>query len=706
VYEPAAITASCCRLHLLGAFRIQCDGHPVPLRRRKVESLFAYLALHQEEHAREKLAALFWAEFPDAQARHSLSNAITVLRRQIGDRLLLADRETVQMNPAFSLWVDAVEFQGRVKSGGQGANWAAEAQAGIDLYQDDLLPDFYDEWIAPVRERLRSLYHETLLRLIELARMQGEYGHAIELAKRMLTGDSASEPAHQHLMFCYAMTGNRAAALQQYKECERILREELAAEPAAETRALHEWIKQASTERSRAEGRITNLPTPLTSFVGREQEIAHLKALLSNTRLLTVTGAGGSGKTRLAIQVAKELIQNFQEGVWWVDLAPLIDPSHVPQAMAQVLGVRESPYTTLSETLLNFLRPKELLLVLDNCEHLVTRCAELAAEILSNCPKVQIMATSREALRIDGETVWQVPTLSLPPLRLPPGDALTVYEAIRLFVERAVAVNGKFSLNAENAPAVAEICRRLDGIPLAIELAAARIKVLAPERIAARLDNRFDLLTVGSRVALPRHQTLRLTFDWSHELLTEAERVLFRRLSVFVGGFNLEAAEEVCADEKIEAPRVLELVSHLVDKSLITAEPQQGERRFRLLETGREYAREKLGESGEAGRLRKRHFNFFLRLAEEAEPKLTSAERLSWLERLESEHDNLRAALEWSQDQAGRREAMLRLAGSLYWFWHFGGHVAEGRRGLERVLARSPGNLLEGASRAKCRNRA
>src|ERR671916_121532 len=375
-----------------------------------------------------------------------------------------------------------------------------------------------------------------------------------------------------------------------------------------------------------------NLPSELSSFVGREEELAEVKRLLENGRLLTLTGSGGCGKTRLALAVARELVEGFEDGVWLVELASLADPSLVPQVVAFTLGVREQPGRSLTETLSDYLSSKKMLLVLDNCEHLIEACATLAEALLRSCPELRVMATSREALGITGEVAWHVPSLSLPDVRrLPDIESLPRYESARLFVERAAAVKQTFTLTDQNAVAVAQVCYRLDGIPLAIELAAARAKVLSVEQIADRLNDPFGLLSAGGRTAMPRHRTLHATMDWSHELLPDEERALFRRLSVFAGGFSLEAAESVCAGEELERDEVLELLSHLVDKSLVVAREVSGEARYRLLETVRQYAREKLSESDEAELLRERHAGFYLALAEEAEPELKGERQIAWV---------------------------------------------------------------------------
>jgi predicted ATPase/DNA-binding CsgD family transcriptional regulator len=433
-----------------------------------------------------------------------------------------------------------------------------------------------------------------------------------------------------------------------------------------------------------------NLPLELSSFVGREKELAEVERLLEDNRLLTLTGSGGCGKTRLALAAARELVERFEDGAWMVELAALADPSLVPQAVASTLGIREQPGRSPTETVADYLRTKNVLLVLDNCEHLVESCAGLAEALLRACPELRILATSREALGITGEVAWPVPSLSLPDLRrLPDIQDLSRYESTRLYVERAVAVNPTFALTERNAAAVAQVCYRLDGIPLAIELAAARAKVLPVDQIADRLDESFQLLAAGGRMAMPRHRTLRATMDWSHELLADEERTLFRRLSVFAGGFTLGAAESVCAGEGLERNEVLDLLSHLVDKSLVIMWEDRDGARYRLLETVRQYGMERLDESDDGTEIGRRHAGFFVRHAEETEGKLSGPDQARWLTRLQTEHDNLRAALSWSLGEKGDVGYGVRLAAALWPFWFARGYVSEGRRWLERAVSMS-----------------
>ena len=447
-----------------------------------------------------------------------------------------------------------------------------------------------------------------------------------------------------------------------------------------------------------------NLPMHLTSFIGREHEIAEVKRLLSEARLLTLTGWGGAGKTRLALHVAADVLEGFKDGVWLVELAPLSDPDLVAHAVASAVKVREQPGRPILATLCDFLKDKYLLLVLDNCEHLLVACARLADALLRACPNLRILATSREPLGIAGETSWPVPPLSLPdPKHLPSLEGLSAYEAVRLFIERAVAVLPTFTVTNENAPWIAQVCQRLDGIPLAVELAAVRVKALSVQQIAARLDDRFRLLTGGNRTGLPHHQTLRAAIDWSHDLLSDPERAVLRRLAVFSGGLTLEAAEAVCGGDGTDTSEVLDLLMHLVDKSLVVAEEQGGKARYRMLETVQQYARDRLRESGEAEAVRRRHRDWYLELAEQAEPGLVGGEQAAWLDRLELEHANLRAALMCCVESGGTEEA-LRLVGALWRFWAVRGYFEEGRGWLEAALKGS--SDVSAGFRAKALNAA
>lgn len=436
-----------------------------------------------------------------------------------------------------------------------------------------------------------------------------------------------------------------------------------------------------------------NLPAPRSSFVGREREIEEVERELATTRLLTLTGVGGSGKTRLALEVARDLLEAYPEGAWLVALAPLSEGPLVPKAVAEALGVPERPQEPLTDTLAEVLADSQLLLVVDNCEHLLGASARLVDALLDSCPRLRILATSREALGVEGEIRWLVPPLWVPEPQqgTPTSEKLEAYESVRLFVERAKGRDPSFSLSSQNALAVGEICRMLEGIPLAIELAAARVGTLSVEQISHRLTDSLKLLTGGGRTQLPRQQTLKGTLDWSIELLSEDEKKLFGRLSVFAGGWTLEASEAVGSGEGVEKREVLDLLSGLVEKSLVVARGNdEGGVRYRLLEPVRQYALERLGESGETEAAKRAHARYFLALTEEAEPELLGPREAEWYERLEEEHDNIRAALSWSFEGANP-ELGLRLAGAIWWFWQRHGHLSEGLRWLDEGLARGAG---------------
>ena len=454
----------------------------------------------------------------------------------------------------------------------------------------------------------------------------------------------------------------------------------------------HSHAPEADAPQPIAEAKSTphNLPIQLTSFIGREKGIIEIKRLLTKSegsvRLLTLTGHGGCGKTRLALQSASGLLADFRDGVWLIELAPLTDPTLVPQTVATTLGLKEEPGRPLLDTLTNHLSNKRILLVLDNCEHLVQASAQLAEALLQACPNLYLLATSREMLGVAGECALVVPSLSMPDPRASPSvEILSRYEAVRLFAERAATVRSGFTLTDENSTAIAQICQRLDGIPLALELAAARLRMLPVEQIAARLDDAFRLLTGGSRTALPRHQTLQALIDWSYELLTEAEQVVFRRLAVFAGGWTLEAAEAVCIGEGIKTDEVFDVLAHLLDKSLVLAKEHSKTARYRMLEIIRHYALAKLVGSSEANAMRQRHATYYLLALVEAEGS-NYARTKAWLDHMEQEHDNLRAALAWSQSAQGSAELGLRLASMMVWFWG-NGYWSEGRGWLDSALA-------------------
>jgi predicted ATPase/DNA-binding SARP family transcriptional activator len=687
-------------IHLLGDFHLVYADAPVShIDSPRVQALLAYLVLHRAApQLRQRLAFGLWPESSEAQARTNLRQLAHSLKQALpdADSFVRSDPKTLQWRSDTPFRLDVADFDAALRQAS-----AAEQHGDVHglrvaleranaIYQGDLLPSCYDDWILPERERLRQAATGALERLALLLESQEESRAALAYALRLLRHDPLREETYRGLLRLYAACGDRAGVRRVYQTCVAVLERELGVEPSAATREAYERsVRLDAPTRplpSSPPPMHTNLPVQLTSFVGREAELTEVVHLLQTTRLLTLTGPGGTGKTRLALEAATKVVDIYPQGVWLVELAPLADPTLVTQTIATTLGVREQPGRPLLDALLDFLRAKTVLLLLDNCEHLIETCAQLAENLLHVAPALTVVASSREPFVIAGETAYRVPPLTLPDGHAASLNTLAQNDCVRLFVERAVAVYPPFRLTAKNAPVVAQIGRRLDGIPLAIELAAARAKVFAPEQIAARLDDRFRLLTGGSRTAMPRHQTLLALIEWSHQLLTVPEQVLLRRLAVFAGGFSLEAAQAVGGEGVGED--VLETLAHLAEKSLVEVEdPAEAvEGRFRLLETIRQYAREKLMEAGEAEQVRDRHLAYFLHFAEEVEPKLRGVEQLTWLERVEREHDNLRAALAWALE-GDQSDLALQLVGALEYFWQLRGYLSESQKWLEDALA-------------------
>ena len=705
------------KLSLFGPLTITLDGEPFDgVRLRPTLALCSYLACQPGRHRREHLMALLWPDWPQVSAQQNLRQNLYVLRQALpeinshnGDHvpLVLADRDTVQLNPAAVVEVDVLRFTGLLENPQPTPLQLAEAVA---LYHGDFLADFYlsgsepfEEWAEARRADLRRMMLEALDSLTVGAIERNVYGEAMAYARRQLEIDNLREIAHRQLMLALARSGQRASALSHYEACRRLLRDELGVEPSAETRALAERIvadeeggSALAVELVKSSAPRHNLPLQLSSFIGRERELVEVQRLIETSRLVTLTGAGGSGKTRLALQAARASLGPFPDGVWFVELAPLSDPTLVASVVASTLGLIEDKDRPLVDTLVGYLRNRGVLLLLDNCEHLIKAAAQLAETLLAHCPKLHILVTSREVLGIAGEVVWLAPTLALP-LRgeQPSVEDLGQYDAVRLFVERASAALPAFALTEHNAAAVVQCCRQLDGIPLAIELAAARVKLLRVEQIVARLDDRFGLLAGGNRTAPPRHQTLRALIDWSHDLLPPVEQRLLRRLSVFANGFTLEAVELVC-DEENEGD-VLESLAQLVNKSLVAADRASGqEARYDLHETIRQYAWARLGEAGEAGRMQERHAAYYCRLLEEALPRFHYDDRaylrLDWLE---TEYQNWQALMSRSlDDSAVSREWGIRVASRLAGFWLPHGRIVEGRRWLDAALERADGATI------------
>ena len=694
------------RIWLLGDFKVSVGSRSIEKsawRLKKAAALLKLLALAPDHRLhREQGMDLLWPNSGGRAASNSLRQTLHAARRTLdptmGSRYLVSENEHLLLCPQGQLWVDVDAFE-EAAATARSAREPAHYRAALDHYGGDLLPeDRYEAWAEGRREELRRLYLALLVELAMHYEERGEHRLGIEALTKATAKEPTLEQAHASIMRLHALLGSPEKALAQYERLCKALHRNLATEPGAATRRLRDEIAAGKLrptppaspvqEEKTSDSVKHNLPAARTSFVGREQEMVEVKRALAMTRLLTLTGAGGTGKTRLSIEVARHLVGTYPDGVRLVELAPISELELVAQEVANVLGVQERPGEPLMGTLLEALAGKEMLLVVDNCEHVVDGAARLVDTLLASCPRLKVLATSREPLGVYGEVNSLVPPLSLPDHDgAPTVESLMRYEAVRLFLDRSRLRLPDFGLTQENAPAVSKVCRRLEGIPLAIELATARMGVLAVEQVAQRLEVSLDVLKDIGRTTAPRQRTLRATLDWSHNLLSEVERALFRRLSVFAGGWTLEAAEAVCSGEGIEHGEVLDLLERLVDKSLVVVQASSGgAARYRMLEPIRQYARDKLEESGEAEELRSSHATFYLVLAEEAEPGLAGAQQSTWVERLEGEHDNLREALAWILEW-GKAELGLRFGGALWRFWHARGYLSEGTRWLERVLA-------------------
>ncbi|MCA1670733.1 MAG: tetratricopeptide repeat protein, partial [Actinobacteria bacterium] len=529
------------------------------------------------------------------------------------------------------------------------------------------------DWAQPEITRLEELRLAATEERIELQMAAGRHADLVGELEALVAQHPLRERFHGQLMLALYRSGRQAEALAAYQRARGLLTEQLGLDPSTALRELEQAILRQDQNLGapiRTDAAVSsNVPTRLTSFIGRQRELQQVGALVGDHRLVTLTGPGGVGKTTLVIEAAARLIDQYPDGVWLVPLASVSDPALVGRTVAATLGAPEETGTT-PDHLARYLRGRHALVVLDNCEHLADACAALAEQLLGLCPQLRLLTTSREPLAVPGEVQVPIPPLDTPPEHATPAD-LAAYDAVRLFLDRARSALPGFQLDDTEVRHVAQLCRRLDGIPLAIELAAARVKTLPVSAIAARLDDRFRLLSTGPRTVDKRQQTLRGTVDWSHQLLTTAERVLFRRLSVFAGGWSLESAEEVCPGDGISRSEILELLARLVDRSLVIADPG-GQGRFHLLETLRHYAHERLVDVGEQQWLTAAHALHFTAVAERGETQLRGPAQGRWLRWLQQERDNLQAAWEWARDHTRSEPDLgVRLAAALGWFWYF-----------------------------------
>ncbi|WP_326588993.1 AfsR/SARP family transcriptional regulator [Streptomyces sp. NBC_01294] len=709
-------------ISMLGALEVRGeDGSGVGVGGTRLRALLILLALEPGRVvASELLIDGIWQDDPPSGATNALQALVSRLRRALPG-------VEVESHPAgYRLAVepdavDVVRFE-RLASTGRGAlardpdTAARVLREALELWRGPALLDVAgsDFFRAPVT-RLSELRMAALEDRIEADLRVGRGRDLTGELTALVAEHPLREGLAGALMRSLVAAGRPAEALTVYGNAREALAEELGADPSPELSALHTAVlrgevpagppaapaparvpaapqpadaqqqqQQQQTHQPQPTPTPTNLRAGLASFVGRDDDLAHVHALMDRFRLTTLTGPGGAGKTRLAVQSARPLLGRFPDGVWLVELAPLSAEADVPQAVWNALALRDQASATGDplDRLAAALRTRTALLVLDNCEHLIGAAAALADRLLGECPGLSILATSREPLGLTGEALWPVRPLALPPRDADAAQAMS-YAAVRLLNDRAAAARSGFAVTEETAPAVTRICRALDGMPLAIELAAARLRTMSAEQLAARLDDRFRLLTGGSRTAPRQHRTLRAVVDWSWELLTQAERALLRRLAAFPGGATVEAAEGVCAGGPVEVDAVLDLITSLADKSLLVT---AGDGRYRMLETIRAYGLEKLTEAGEQETVRRAHAAYFTGLAEAADPYLRRAEQLEWLARLTAEHDNLAAALRGAL-AAGDARAAVRVVAAAGWYWWLSGHKADGAELAAQALA-------------------
>ncbi|MBT2389777.1 tetratricopeptide repeat protein [Streptomyces sp. ISL-1] len=687
------------RIGLLGGLRVTVADRHVAAgawRLRKARSVLKLLALTPGHRLhRDRLYDLLWPDLDAEAASNNLHQVLHAVRRALatagtpGDVVVLRD-DMVVLGPEGGVRVDLDELEEATRRASAGGS-PADYRAALALAEHELLPeDTFESWTREARGAIHVRRTGLRLGLAEALEQEGHAAEAVEVLQALIADDELNEPGNRALMRVLASAGRRRESLAVYEQLRDALRSDTGSDPDPQTREVYRTLLAGSVEEPAERGPVHrhNLPAQMTSFIGREREIAEVEELLARSKLLTLTGPGGCGKTRLALAVAARHVEAVRDGVWFIDLAALTDPRFVPDAVAAALDIQLSPDNRTQAALVTQLAGRELLLVLDNCEHLVEACAGLVADVLAHCPGVVVLATSREPLQAYGERTSRVPSLGLPDIhRLPPPAELGRFSSVRLFVERATEAVPPFQLDADNAAAVAQICFRLDGMPLALELAAARVRMLAPRQIAERLDDALTLLGQGSRHTVTRQQTLLATLQWSHQLLDPEERLLFRRLAVFAGGFSLAAVEDVCTRD-IDPASVLDLLGRLVDKSLVLVDRHGDEARYRLLETIRQYARERLRESGELAQTESRHRGFYLALAESHDPELTTRASGETSLQLEADHDNLRAALRSALENDP--ESALRLAVALRRFWVERGYLAEGRRRLDDALSAAP----------------
>jgi predicted ATPase/DNA-binding SARP family transcriptional activator len=687
------------QFRVLGPLEATRDDRQLQLGGRRPRAVLAALLLEGGRHVgTDALVEAVWGEDAPATAVKGVQKYVSFLHRQLDAPELIVSRPG-----GYGIATDAVDCRrferlvDEAEAAGGADEVATRLAEALALWRGEPYPDLGDLPAARAeRRRLEERRLAAVEALVEARLALGQHHGLVGWLEQLVAAHPLHERLWGQLMVALYRSGRQADALAAFRRLRATLVEQLGVEPAPELQRLHEQVlgqhhelePAGSRAYGVAAGEAGNLPRQLTSFVGRATELADLAALTDAHRAVTLTGAAGAGKTRLALEVAEHVRDRHRDGAWLVELAALVAPEQVPLAAAGALGLGEQPGRAMLEVLADHLHGRRLLLVLDNAEHLPDGAAELVDRLLRGAPGLHVLATSRQPLGVEGEVTYEVPPLPVPPADTEAG--VDAYDAVRLLTERARAADPRFAVAAGTAGSLARICRRLDGLPLALELAAARLRTFDPQRLASLLDDRFTLLESTTRRAPARHQTLRAAIGWSYDLLTADEQALFRRLSVFDGGFTLEAAEQVCTSAPLRPGAILTGLPALVDRSLVVADRRpDGGTRYRLLETLREYARERL-PAAEAAELHGRHLRFLLDLAEQAALELRSPRQRQWLALLDGERDNLRAALRWSLTrEGGERRHGVRLATLLWRYWEPRALFSEARIWVDTALSES-----------------
>lgn len=688
------------RLELFGTFRLTKNGRVINFARKKSKGLLAYLVLHPKQHSRERLASMFWSESDIAGARRALRVSLTEIRSALGESLIISEQDSIRFNSTGEVWVDALEFQSVSKLAPQHS--ILELKKYLSLYQGDLLEEFYDEWIIQLREKYFGIYINVLLQGANSCRVVGNYSQAIEFAQQAIQADPVNEVAHQHWMVCLAAQGQVETAIKVFGQLQKKMLDEFEVAPSLETQKLYEKLQQQKADSSSLHY-ITNLPQPTTSFIGRHEEIGEIKSCLQThldaSNLITLKGPGGVGKSRLALEVARLMLNQYPDGVWWIDLAQISEAKYVAPAVARIAGIKEKATQDLLHTLVNVFANKKILLILDNCEHILTGCADLAEKLLRECKQIHFLVTSREPLKILKEQILIVEAMPLPNPENSNFRALLNNEAVKLFVERASFITTSFRASESNIQDIVEICKKLEGFPLAIELIAAQ----AHDKNLQ--DIKLEISKLNKKRNLTKSLNLQATIQWSYDLLNETEKTLFRRLAIFAGYWNEKQAIQIAggyfnsverlypqgASTEYVLPISADIVIRntllsLSAKSLINLQSRNESMQFVMLDTIRQFALQKLKENREYQQASLQHATYYLSYLHQVWGSMYTPAEKSAMDEIEFDYSNIRLALIYTFHHKKITWTKNNIA-SFGRFCTVRGRFREGREWLTKILA-------------------